>query len=106
MKLKSVAILGTLNIDQKFSVLKTLPGWDQEFIVKKMETLTAGTTVNVAFPLTRLGVACEIIGCVGEDANGKRIIDDIAAAGISTVGIDVVDGDTGISTLLISEEGE
>ena len=93
-------------MDQKISAFRELPGWDQEFIVPRMEIQTAGTAVNVAYPLARLGVGTGIIGCVGEDADGRRIIAEAAAAGIDTAGIDTVPGMTGISTLLISENGE
>jgi ribokinase len=109
LRLKTVTWIGTLNIDRKISTLKEMPCWDQECIVDEMESHAAGTAVNAAFPLARLGagsIRSNIIGCVGDDEDGRRIIRDVSEAGIHTGGIETVSDRTGISTLLISDTGE
>lgn len=46
------------------------------------ETDTAGGAANVALNLASLGVHAELIGCLGDDAPGRRLRDRLSAASI------------------------
>ncbi len=48
-----------------------------------------------------------MVGIVGEDANGKQVIEDLKSYGIDTEGVITVhEGQTGISVAIVREDGE
>jgi sugar/nucleoside kinase (ribokinase family) len=69
--------------------------------------VSSGQTGYTAFALSRLGVSTSVVGNVGEDLNGKQVIDDLNSYGIDTGGVIVKPGSqTGITVAIVREDGE
>jgi fructokinase/2-dehydro-3-deoxygluconokinase len=65
-----------------------------------------GTAANTATALARLGVPVDFAGAVGDDGFGRWIATDLAASGIGTAGLRVVDAPTCQVIAMIEPDGE
>lgn len=100
-----VCVIGSANVDYTVAVSRLpLPG----------ETVSGGTLLvnlggkgaNQAVAARRMGAEVRMIGCVGDDADGRRIREDLAAAGIGVDGLRASrDTATGIALIVVDEAG-
>ena len=101
-----IAVVGSLNVDHTFRVLRLpLPG----------ETLTAsgaltcfgGKGANQAVAATRAGAEVQMLACVGEDDSGAGYLDYFRRQGIGTSGIAVTPNTpTGSAFITVDDGGE
>lgn len=75
--------------------------------IEPVEVTTGGDALNVAVTLSKLGASAGIIGRIGEDQNGRIILEQCASHGVDT-GRVIVDGrfPTAVSYLLLDKNGE
>jgi D-beta-D-heptose 7-phosphate kinase/D-beta-D-heptose 1-phosphate adenosyltransferase len=51
------------------------------------ERVALGGAGNVAANVAALGASCAVVGCVGEDAEGERLLEGLAACGVDATGV-------------------
>ncbi len=75
--------------------------------VENMAVTYGGDALNEAVMLSSLGVDSELVSVVGDDENGKRILNYLKSSGINTDKITVCDGmTTGMNIVLNDASGE
>ncbi|MCX8194728.1 MAG: carbohydrate kinase family protein [Candidatus Micrarchaeota archaeon] len=65
-----------------------------------------GSAANVAVNLVKLGWKSGVIGNVGSDRHGKFLLSDLKRRGVDTSQVRVFNGMSGLSVIIIDEEGE
>ena len=90
--MEKICIIGSLNMELILGPLNEIPAWRTQAFVEDLESRRAGSAASVAFPLAKLGVKSNVIGSVGNDTNGQAILDNIRSFGLSTEGIDIIEG--------------
>jgi ribokinase len=104
---RPVCIIGNLCVDLIIRNVPHLPTWGQEVIGGTHLLVSSGQTGYTAFALRRLGVPTSVLGNVGEDSNGKQVIDDLNTYGIDTSGTIITSGgQTGITVAIVRQDGE
>lgn len=98
-----LAVVGSINTDMTVTA---------ERIPKKGETLhgdsicyiPGGKGANQAVAMARLGAEVAMFGCVGDDSNGQKMLDNLKKEGIHTEHIDVLkDVPTGLAIITVGE---
>ena len=74
--------LGALNIDHICKVERILE--DGETVVEESGLFPGGSAANTIYGLARLGISTGFIGAVGDDSEGKILINDFQQAGVDT----------------------
>ena len=82
--------LGALNIDHIYKVERILD--DGEAVVNEAESSPGGSAANTVYGLARLGVNTGFTGVVGDDAEGKILLQDFQEAGVESSRIRVKHG--------------
>jgi ribokinase len=96
-----VAVVGSINMD--FVVESPLfPEPGQTVLGKSISYFPGGKGANQAVAAARLGAEVRMIGAVGGDEFGGKLLDVLRKEGIDTRGVRVTDGATGIASILVS----
>lgn len=78
-----------------------------DFYVEQGAETTGGTTLNFAVHCKRLGAeSVSLVGCVGDDSFGERIICTLAEEGINREFVKMLPGDSTHVQILLEENGE
>jgi len=93
--------LGALNIDHIYQVERILD--DGEAMVTEAASSPGGSAANTIFGLARLGVRTGFTGVLGDDAEGKIMLQDFHKAGVDTSQIGVKPGAKTGSVLCLSD---
>jgi ribokinase len=93
--------LGALNIDHIYNVERILI--DGEAVVEKTGCFPGGSAANTVYGLARLGIGTMFAGAVGDDDEGRLIINDFKKAGVDTNPIVIKKGAKTGSTLCLSD---
>ena len=101
----SIAVVGALHFD---IIAKTsrFPRTDETLIGTDIEYRLGGKGGNQAIAAAMLGSKVEFCGCVGEDFYGALLRRELTLAGVNTDMLFQVDGPSGVSTVLVNEEGD
>ncbi len=71
---------------------------------KTLSYIPGGKGANQAVAMARLGANVEMFGCVGDDANGKQLVEKLQQEGIITDHIGVIEGvPTGVAMITVGE---
>ncbi|HEV2324161.1 MAG TPA: ribokinase [Terracidiphilus sp.] len=102
---KPVVIVGSATMDL---VTRTprIPSTGQTLIGTAFETTPGGKGANQAVAAARLGYPVHIVAMVGDDVYGPAILDNLARSGVSTDGITVVPGFSGLAPMFVADSGE
>lgn len=79
---------GALNVDKLFKVDKIAAAEEESFVMGYQESC-GGSAANTMVGLARLGYKTGFIGKVGDDSEGKLLIDDFREEGVDVRGITV-----------------
>jgi len=93
--------LGALNIDHLYRVERILE--DGESVVNEAISSPGGSAANTIYGLARLGVATGFCGIVGDDAEGRILIEDFEKDGVDTTQIRTATGAKTGSVLCLSD---
>ncbi len=93
--------LGALNIDHLYKVERILD--DGETVVSEAKSSPGGSAANTIYGLAKLGVNAGFTGVVGDDAEGKILIQDFQKAGVDTSQIRVKPGAKTGSVVCLSD---
>ncbi len=94
--------LGALNIDHLYQVEHILD--DGETVVTETKSSPGGSAANTIYGLAKLGVSTGFTGVVGDDAEGKILIQDFQKVGVDTSQIRVKPGAKTGSVLCLSDK--
>ncbi|HIE12688.1 MAG TPA: carbohydrate kinase family protein [Desulfotomaculum sp.] len=73
---------GALNVDYLYAVDALVA--DGETFCDPVGREPGGSAANTTFLLAKLGVPCRFVGVVGEDADGRSVLQSLAAGGVDT----------------------
>lgn len=99
-------VVGSLNADLVTEVPRIpLPG--QTLRASGLRRFTGGKGANQAVALARLGASVEMVGAVGDDAEGRAVRAELSRAGVSTRHVAVrPEAATGLAVVMVDEAGD
>lgn len=93
--------LGALNMDCLYKVERILD--DGEAVVTESKSFPGGSAANTIYGLAKLGISTSFTGVVGDDAEGKILIQDFQKAGVDTSQVRVKSGAKTGSVVCLSD---
>jgi len=78
-----VGVVGDINLDI-IAFHRDLPGLGGESIAGRASLAPGGSAANVAHALAVLGVDVLLVGCVGDDAVGEMLVEELSKKGVDT----------------------
>lgn len=103
-KLK-ILIIGSINIDYVCTVAE-LPQKGETLLASSFVESSGGKGANQAVAAQRLGAEVTMIGAVGKDAVGNKLIDNLRKEGINMDSIKSVDVPTGNAIITVDKNGD
>jgi ribokinase len=101
-----LTVLGSLNMDVSVTVPR-LPAPGATVLGGAASFAPGGKGANQAVAAARLGGTVRMVGCVGDDDFGARLVAALAADGVDASGVRAVPGmPTGIAMITVDEAGE
>jgi len=98
-----IAVIGSINIDQVVMAGR-IPQKGETLFGTDLKYVPGGKGANQAVAMAKLGATVEMFGCVGDDANGTAMIDNLKKYNIETKNIKVVsDVPTGIAIITLGD---
>ena len=107
MSTPSICVIGNLNIDLIIRNVPKMPEWGQEVMGLESDQFSSGQAGYLSMALSRLGVRTTVIGNVGDDVYGRKILADLGTFGVHVEGVKCMNGvKTGVSVALVRADGE
>jgi len=101
-----VVVVGSLNADLTITTNR-LPSAGETVVGHAFATRPGGKGANQAVAAARLGSAVSLIGAIGDDANGRMLVQATHRDGIETDSIVVIaDIPTGVAVIEVDADGE
>jgi ribokinase len=101
-----LVVIGSLNTDM-FVRVGSLPGPGETVTGGTFEMSGGGKGANQAVAAARAGASVALVGAVGTDDLGSRLIDDLEAEGVNVDGVARLAGvATGVAAIVVDEQGE
>lgn len=99
-----VNVLGSLNVDLVVHTDR-LPAAGETVLGGQFEMVHGGKGANQAVAASRLGARVSMIGCVGDDDNGRGLLEGARADGVDVTHVAVTAGPTGVALIVVSADG-
>lgn len=100
-----VVVVGSLNVDRPWRVARH-PLVGETIAGHPLAPLPGGKGLNQAVAARRMGVEVSLLGCVGDDADGRWLVGIAADEGIDVDAIEVASDDpTGTALIVIDDAG-
>src|SRR5512147_409786 len=101
-----IAVVGSLNLDL-FIETPRLPGPGETILGQRFRQEAGGKGANQAFAAARLGASVAMIGAVGRDPFGQRLISELQGARVDTEGVSLhAKAATGTAFILVDGAGQ
>lgn len=101
--MKKIAIIGSINMDMTASADK-IPLKGETVSARSVAYVPGGKGDNQAVAAARLGGDVTMFGCVGDDAFGERLIENLKMNGVQTEYMEVLPGvSSGIAMIVVAE---
>ncbi|MEZ3501593.1 ribokinase [Pantoea sp. KPR_PJ] len=105
-KSAKLAVLGSINADHILN-LAHFPRPGETVTGEQYTVAFGGKGANQAVAAGRAGAEIAFIACLGDDAIGERILDQLAQDKIDTASVETVRGEpTGVALIFVNAEGE
>lgn len=101
----AVTVVGSINLDL-IATAERLPTAGETIGGAVLSEQPGGKGANQAAAAARLGGSARMVGAVGGDAQGQRMLDALAGAGVDTAGVAVLPGATGTALIVVDRDGE
>ena len=102
---KRILVIGSLNMDMVIPV-KELPKKGETILGGAPDYIPGGKGANQACAAGKLGGSVTMLGKVGRDEMGRRLKDNLAAAGVDVAHVaETPDAPTGMAVIYVSETG-
>ena len=99
-----VVVIGGANADVKGRSRDAFVGGTSN--IGEVEVTAGGVGRNIAENLARLGVDVALMAHVGDDANGRMVVEACRAAGVETGLVETCEAPTGVYLAILDEHGE
>lgn len=106
MKKPRILVVGSMNMDLFLYGMTGLPQWGTSTFCTDYHYAVGGKGANQAIAASIQGAETYMLGRIGEDDNGRQLLDRLEEAGVHTEYV-IVDKEsrTGFSTMNMGEEG-
>ncbi len=98
------AVVGSINMDIILSMEK-VPEIGENVLGTQYSYSCGGKGANQASALAKLGAKTKMIGKVADDANGRKLIENLAANNIDCTGVSTSGTQTGMAAIILDGEG-
>jgi len=102
---KPIVVVGSVTMDM-VTLTPKIPLIGQTVIGTGFGTTPGGKGANQAVAAARLGYPVQMVGNVGTDDYGPKLLDNLAHVGVGIATMDKVDGPSGLAPIFLSESGE
>lgn len=99
------AVVGSINMDLILN-MKKVPEVGENLLGTTYGNASGGKGANQAIGLARLGAKVKMIGKVGNDANGEKLLANLKENNVDTSSVAVNGSQTGLAAILIDGEGK
>lgn len=100
-----VCVIGSINMDVVMEVKKA-PAAGEAMIARGVKKNPGGKGENAAIALAKLGVDTVYFGCVGNDAYGDELVENLKKYPLDASRMKRADVGTGIAYIIVEESGE
>lgn len=98
-----IAFVGVAT-DDTIALVERFPGRDERVLATDLVRAGGGPAATAAVAAARLGAAVALVTTIGSDAEGERVVAELAAEGIDVSGVTrVVDHPTAASIVVVDE---
>lgn len=98
-----IAVIGSINMDQVVTT-ERIPQKGETIHGNDLNYIPGGKGANQAVAMARLGAQVTMFGCVGDDDNGRKLIDNLQKEQVDTSRIKTVkDTPTGLAVITVAE---
>lgn len=98
-----IAVVGSINMDQTV-IADRIPLKGETLFGSSINYIPGGKGANQAVAMAKLGAEVEMFGCVGNDDNGKKVVENLNNNGVKTKNIKVIDGvPTGLAIITLGD---
>ncbi|WP_407709190.1 ribokinase [Arthrobacter nitrophenolicus] len=104
-RLPAVTVVGSINLDL-IATAERLPTAGETIGGGLLSEQPGGKGANQAAAVARLGGTTRMVGAVGKDAQGQRMLDALAGAGVDTADVAVLSEATGTALIVVDSDGE
>jgi ribokinase len=101
----AVTVVGSINLDL-IATAERLPTAGETIGGAVLSEQPGGKGANQAAAAARLGGSARMIGAVGRDAQGRRMLEALATAGVDTADVAVLPEPTGTALIVVDRDGE
>lgn len=101
----SLVVVGSINVDLVIE-LDSRPTAGQTVSGHALDKMPGGKGANQAAAAARAGAATSLLAAVGRDSDGQAMLAGLAAQGVNTDAVRVVDAPTGTAVVLVTPDGE
>lgn len=99
-------VVGSLNMDMVVNVSQ-IPQKGETVLAKEINYIPGGKGANQAYAMAKLGAEVAMIGCVGADRNGSKLLENLQSVNVNTKGIQIFKNQpTGMAVIAVEETGE
>ena len=103
--MNNICILGSINMDMVVEVDK-IPKNGETVLAKSLDYNPGGKGANQAVAARRIDKGVTLLGSLGDDEYGNRILDDLLQEGVNTEHIKIVEDKTGLAIINVDSRGE
>ncbi len=104
--MKNILVVGSLNMDMVFNV-DHYPEAGETVMSHDFALHSGGKGANQAYAAGKLGGQVHMIGCVGSDAYGRMLTDNLRSVGVDTGAVEVMEGlSSGLAGIAVNKKGE
>jgi ribokinase len=104
-KLPALTVVGSINLDL-IATAERLPTAGETIGEAVLSEQPGGKGANQAAAAARLGGSARLIGAVGGDTQGRRMLDALASAGVDTADVAILPEPTGTALIVVDRDGE
>lgn len=98
-----LAVVGSINMDMTVTA-ERIPLKGETLLGDSIHYIPGGKGANQAVAMARLGAEVEMFGCVGDDSNGEKLLENLRKEGVGTRHIKVLkEVPTGIALITVAE---
>lgn len=98
-----IAVVGSINVDMTVTA-ERIPLKGETLMGDSISYIPGGKGANQAVAMAKLGAQVEMFGCVGDDSNGQKMIENLEQVGVRTDHIKVLKNvPTGIAMITVGE---
>lgn len=99
--MNEIVVIGSINADLVF-VSKKKPKAGETLIGEEFFTIPGGKGANQAIAAAKLGAEVVMIGCIGNDIYGKKMMENFHANGVDATRVKELNTSTGVAGIMVA----